>query len=143
MKKILFILGLILLSSCNLNTQSDCYKCININYNDLNILINKKESFIIVIKDNNCSICQKYNYVLDKTIKSKNIRIYSLDSTLLDLKDIKIKKFIESIKLMGGANDNAILPSTLFYYKGELIDCEIGFLNNKELNNKIQLFFLI
>lgn len=140
MKKLLII---ILLSSCSLNVKSKnkCDYCLEIYFEDMEYKINNNDDFILIIKNDECSICQQYNYVLDEYIYKYKIDIYFLDSNYLNLNNPNIINFIDEVKEKSGAKDNAILPATLFYLDGKLINVEIGVLSEKELHNNLELLF--
>ena len=130
-----------LLFGCRYNYKNDCELCNKITFDDLNYKINNNDTFVIIIKNNNCSLCKEYNYNIDKYLQNSTVDIFSIESSLLDLSNSKIKNFINEIKEKAGINDNAILPATLFYLDGNLINVEIGVLSYKELSNNIDFLF--
>lgn len=143
MKKLFLFLVFFMLFSCVKDYKNDCNLCENIDFENLENKFKNNCTFVAILKDNACNLCQKYNFVLDNYLSEHDIIIYSLDASSLDLSDKSISLFINEVKVKAGVNDNAILPSTLFYLEGILINVEIGVLSEKELANNIDLLFSI
>ena len=142
MKKIFNFICIFILVSCSLKSKNTCEKCTEIDFSELTRKIENNDTFINILKDDNCNICQKYNYILDNYIRKYNQRIYFINAALLYyLSDENINNLICLIKEKTGINDNAILPSTLFYLDGILVNVEIGILSEKELADNIDLLF--
>lgn len=141
MKKIIYFICIFILISCSIKSKNNCQNCTEINFIELTKKIENNDTFIIILKDDKCNICQKYNYVLDNYINKYNQIIYFINSALLNLNDENINNLICLIKEKTGINDNAILPSTLFYLDGILVNVEIGILSEKELADNIDLLF--
>lgn len=140
MKKI-FLFIVLFLVSCTPLSKDTCDKCLNITFNDMIMMENNKETFVLILKSDECSVCQKYNYILDNYLVSNEIKIYSIDSKNLDLNNQEMKIFIEAVKEIAGVSDNSILPSTIFFLDGKIINVEIGILSEKELEDNIELLF--
>lgn len=140
MKKI-FLFIVLFLVSCTPLSKDTCDKCLNITFNDMIMMENNKETFVLILKSDECSVCQKYNYILDNYLVSNEIKIYSIDSKNLDLNNQEMKIFIENVKEIAGVSDNSILPSTIFFLDGKIINVEIGILSEKELEDNIELLF--
>lgn len=141
MKKSFLVLVFLLLFSCVKQYKNECELCIQIDFIGLENKIKNNCTFVAVLKDNSCNVCKSYNLVLDNYLEKYNNIIYSLDASKLDLSNESVNLFINKIKEKAGVNDNAILPSTLFYLEGNLINVEIGVLSQKELANNIDLLF--
>ena len=141
MKKSFLVLVFLLLFSCVKQYKNECELCIQIDFIGLENKIKNNCTFVAVLKDNSCNVCKSYNLVLDNYLEKYNNIIYSLDASKLDLSNESVNLFINKIKEKAGVNDNAILPSTLFYLEGHLINVEIGVLSQKELANNIDLLF--
>lgn len=141
MKKSALILCFFILLSCNNFSKKTCNLCKNITFFELKNKINLFCTFVAILKNDACSVCQKYNFQLDNYLKNNEITIYSLDTTTLDLNDYDVHNLINEIKDKTGVNDNAILPSTLFYLDGVLVNVEIGVLSEKDLTNNIEFLF--
>lgn len=141
MKKSFLFLAFLMLFSCVKDYKNDCNLCENIDFENLENKFKNNCTFVAVLKDNACNLCQRYNFVLDNYLSEHDIIIYSFDASSLDLSDKSISLFISEVKDKAGVSDNAILPSTLFYLEGNLVNVEIGVLSEKELANNIDLLF--
>ena len=98
MKKIFNFICIFILVSCSLKSKNSCEKCIEIDFIELTRKIENNDTFIIILKDDNCNICQKYNYILDNYIRKYNQRIYFINAALLNLNDENINNLICLIK---------------------------------------------
>ncbi len=141
MKKIYLLICVFFICCCTPATKKNCENCINITFSEIKQKESNYETFILILKSDECSVCQNYNYVLDNYLENNNIKIYTLDSKTIDMNDQKVKYFIENVKQIAGVSDNYILPSTIFFLDGKIINVEIGVLSEKELAKNVELLF--
>ena len=113
MKKILCALLLILLVGCSKTTYSEPTI---INYNEFQIKIENKESFVLFMWQTGCSHCETFKPTLNDVIKQKDILVYSIDlSELSDLEYSKIqnKTFIKGTPTMVYIKEGSVQPTKL------------------------------
>ena len=72
-KKILFIIMIALLFVATGCGNETTYH--EVSYDELNKMIEKKESFVLVIGSETCSACESYRPTMEKIITNYNIRI--------------------------------------------------------------------
>ena len=85
-------------------------KLVELNFNELEEKLNKKESFILVITQTNCSHCAEYKPVLKQVLADYNITAYEIDETKLSEEDNNKLKEIANV---------SGTPTTIFIENGE------------------------
>ena len=114
MKKVITIaLAALLLTGCFGPKTYD-----EISYKKLNKMIDKKESFVLVIGKETCSACMAYKVVLDEIIKN-----YGVDIKYLDIAKLTEEEATNLIYDFPFSST----PTTIFITKGE----------EKDTNNRI------
>ncbi len=80
MKKVLYalIIGIFFLTGCG----SREYK--ELSFNDLQLKLGNKDSFILVIGSDTCSACAKYKENMKQVMKEKKVEIFYLDLNKLN-----------------------------------------------------------
>lgn len=107
---ILFILIVAILLIINILAPKE-KTLIQIDYKQYKEMINKKESFVLVVSQSTCSHCAEYKPKLIKIAKKHNINIYYIDYDLESSKNQE--EFLENNNLTGST------PTTLFIKKGK------------------------
>lgn len=127
-KKIKFLLVgifIIFLTGCNnSNVITD------INYNKLEELIDKKETFILEIVQTGCSHCEEFSPRFKAVLKTNNLEAYSLN--LYNLNEEEKKKFNELTTVSG-------TPTVLFFKDGKETSRRIsGSVDNDKIEETLQ-----
>lgn len=105
MKKVLLaILGIVLLTGCG---GKKGYT--ELSFNDLQLKLGNKESFVLVIGSSTCSACAKYEETMKSVIKSEKVEIFYLD--LNDLSDDEYSKIYSKYVIQS-------TPTTIFIKEG-------------------------
>lgn len=105
MKKVLLaILGIVLLTGCG---GKKGYT--ELSFNDLQLKLGNKESFVLVIGSSTCSACAKYEETMKNVIKSEKVEIFYLD--LNDLSDDEYSKIYSKYVIQS-------TPTTIFIKEG-------------------------
>lgn len=107
---ILFILIVAILLIINILAPKE-KTLIQIDYKQYKEMINKKESFVLVVSQSTCSHCAEYKPKLIKIAKKHNINIYYIDYDLESSKNQE--EFLENNNLTGST------PTTIFIKKGK------------------------
>ena len=127
-KKIKFlIIGLfmIFITGCN-NTNT----ITEINYSDLEEMIDNKESFILEIVQTGCSHCQEFSPRFKAVLKTNDIEAYSLN--LYNLTEEESEKFDELTTISG-------TPTVLFFEDGKETSNRIyGAVNNEKIEEHLK-----
>ena len=127
-KKIKFlIIGLfmIFITGCN-NTNT----ITEINYSDLEEMIDNKESFILEIVQTGCSHCQEFSPRFKAVLKTNDIEAYSLN--LHNLTDEESEKFDELTTISG-------TPTVLFFEDGKETSNRIyGAVNSEKIEEHLK-----
>ena len=126
MKKVrlqtILILGIILLiTGCQTNLEQ-------ITYHELMNKINKKDTFIIEITQNNCSHCEEFSPRLKTILETNKIKAYNLN--LSNISEDDYNKLAKDYNVSG-------TPTTMFFKEGkELINNRInGSISDKKIIN--------
>ena len=123
--KVLMLLIVILLTTGCKNNLT------RIEYKDINKMIKNKETFILVITQDNCSHCEEYTPRLKSILKKNNIEAYNLNITYIDQKDYN--EFEDKYDFKG-------TPTTMFFVKGEeaITARIIGAVTNKKIESALK-----
>ncbi len=120
--KTILILGIILLiTGCQTNLEQ-------ITYHELMNKINKKDTFIIEITQNNCSHCEEFSPRLKTILETNKIKAYNLN--LSNISEDDYNKLAKDYNVSG-------TPTTMFFKEGkELINNRInGSISDKKIIN--------
>lgn len=105
MKKVLLaILGIVLLIGCGSKN-----KYTELSFNDLQLKLGNKDSFVLVIGSSTCSACAKYEETMESVIKNEKVEIFYLD--LNDLSDEEYSKIYSKYVIQS-------TPTTIFIKEG-------------------------
>lgn len=105
--KVLYVLPLILLMvGCGKKGYNE------IDFKTFENLVDKKESFVLVVGSSTCSACATYEVTMEKIISD-----YNLDIKYIDVSKLTEK---ESSKLDAKTHYNYSTPVTVFFKKGVL-----------------------
>lgn len=108
MRKILYVLILIplllIISGCGAKTYDE------IIYDDLNNMLDDKESFVLFIGSATCTHCDAYKVTLNKVIEEYNVDIKYLDISKME--DKEVSSLQAKFPFSG-------TPTTVFVEKGE------------------------
>ena len=77
MKKVIFIIamiGIVFLTGCNNKNEYT-----KLSFDDLQLKLGNKDSFVLVIGSSTCSACAKYEEIMKSVIKDKKVEIFYLD----------------------------------------------------------------
>ena len=128
MKKVKFlIIGLfmIFITGCN-NTNT----ITEINYSDLEKMINNKENFILEIVQTGCSHCEEFSPRFKAVLKTNDIEAYSLN--LYNLTEEESDKFNELTTISG-------TPTVLFFENGKETSNRIyGAVDNEKIEEHLK-----
>ncbi len=91
------------------NEQSSYSNLKVISFNELNTLINNKETFILLISQTYCSHCIEYKPELNEILKKHSLSAYVIEYDLLSSEDIVSFKAITSLDYT---------PTTTFFKNG-------------------------
>lgn len=113
-KNIFFILGIIIfiLIVCfifTFNSKNKSGSLVQVDYTTINKMVDKKESFILVVSQSTCSHCALYKPKLIDVSNKYNINIYYIDYD----QDDNGHKFLDDFDLDGST------PTTLFIIDGK------------------------
>lgn len=107
MKKMLYVLILIplliIVSGCGHKTYNE------ITYDELNKLIDNKESFVLFIGSTTCTHCDAFKVTLNKVIEKYNVDVKYIDISKID--DDKVSTIQAKFPFTG-------TPTTVFVTKG-------------------------
>lgn len=132
MKKILLTLLVMLsLVGCSKGTYTEPVK---IDYNEFQIKMENKESFVLFMWQTGCSHCEAFEPTVTKVVKEKDILIYSINLAELTEKEyakIENKTFIKGTPTTIYVKEGKVQPTKLVGNKSkqELIE----FLKNYKL----------
>ena len=125
MKKVItIVLASLLLTGCFGPKTYD-----EINYKKLNKMIDKKESFVLVIGAETCSACMAYKIVMDEVIKNYGVDIKYLDIAKLTEEE---RNSLEADFPFSGT------PTTIFITKGKEEDTYNRINGNKKYSKVVQ-----
>ena len=110
MKKIISFLFLIMASFC-LTGCNDSEVIKEIEYSDLETLIDNKDSFILEIVQTGCRHCEEFSPRFRKVLKDNNVTAYSLN--LYNLNDDDMEKFNDLTTSVSGT------PTVLYFENGK------------------------
>ncbi len=122
MKKIfVFLIGIsmLFLSGCGRTSYDE------ISYNELQSMIENKESFPLVIASATCSACNSYRPTLEKFIKEYNVDVKYID--LDKLTDEEESDLMNEFPITG-------TPTTIFVKNGEEKDTYNRIVGNKKFS---------
>ena len=108
---ILIIIIIILIGITLVFINNSKNNLIKLDYDEIIEKIDNKDSFVLVISRTNCSHCASYKPKLKKVANKYNIKIYYIDTDLLD-KDT-LTKFNTKLSFDGST------PTTVFIKNGE------------------------
>lgn len=108
MKKIVFILTIILIMITGCSNKLETYK--KIDYAEFIKMFENKESFILYIGSSECSHCASYTLKLNRVIKTHQVMVYYID--VAKMSESEHNKFEGKIKYNG-------TPTTVFINKGK------------------------
>ena len=116
---------MIFITGCNnVNTITE------INYSDLEKMIDNKESFILEIVQTGCSHCQEFTPRFQAVLKTNDIKAYSLN--LYNLTEEESDKFNELTTISG-------TPTVLFFEDGKETSNRIyGAVNNEKIEDHLK-----
>lgn len=118
MKKILLILLILLLCGCGKKTYKE------ISYEQLTNKLSNYDSFVFVVGQDSCHNCVSFKVVMDKIISEEDLKIYYLDSALLNAKDSLV------LTTQFFADKGQIYTPVMFVIKdGRLRDKQVGYKN--------------
>ena len=116
---------MIFITGCN-NTNT----ITEINYSDLEEMIDNKESFILEIVQTGCSHCQEFSPRFKVVLKTNDIEAYSLN--LYNLTEEESEKFDELTTISG-------TPTVLFFEDGKETSNRIyGAVNNEKIEEHLK-----
>ena len=116
---------MIFITGCN-NTNT----ITEINYSDLEEMIDNKESFILEIVQTGCSHCQEFSPRFKAVLKTNDIEAYSLN--LYNLTEEESEKFDELTTISG-------TPTVLFFEDGKETSNRIyGAVNNEKIEEHLK-----
>lgn len=116
MKKIIMIMiSCLLLSGCG---QKDPYK--EVSYNNLNCMVEDKESFVLVIGSSECSHCVDYKTTMKDVVKKHNVTIHYIDISKLN--STELAKLRNKFSFTG-------TPTTIFVEDGKEKDAQFNRIN--------------
>lgn len=124
-KKILVLLiAIVLLTGCSNNLK-------RVSYNELEKMIENKETFILEISQDGCSHCEEYKPTITKVLKDNNIEAYNLNLTYINKKDFN--KFNDKYAFSG-------TPTTMFFKNGKEIFSSrlVGNISSSKLTNVLK-----
>lgn len=130
MKKVLFafaIIGLVFLTGCK---KMKGYT--ELSFDDLQLKLGNKDSFVLVIGSETCSACASYKTTMESVIKDKQVEIFYLDlNKLTSEQDAKIySKYVVTST-----------PTTIFIKEGietSTYDRIIGAANYSEIVENLE-----
>lgn len=88
-------------------------KLIEIDFEELNIKLENKESFVLVVAREDCSHCQDYEKTLNQLIKKYNVDIHIIDVSLLE--EVEENIFTSLFSFPRGLST----PTTIFVENGK------------------------
>ena len=125
MKKLLVLLTTILLfTGCN---KLKSYE--EINYEELNKMIENKEDFILFIGSSTCSHCAAYKEKVNKFVKEYQTKIYYID--IHKFSETESNKFKLIVNFEG-------TPTTVFFEKGKEKEDENGNVRTYRIEGNIE-----
>lgn len=116
MKKIIVvIITCLFLSGCG---QKDPYK--EVSFDTLNAMIEKKESFVLVIGSSDCTHCADYKTTMKDVVKRNKVTIYYIDVSKLN--STEFAKLRNKFSFTG-------TPTTIFVEDGKEKDAQFNRIN--------------
>lgn len=110
-KRFLFVIMIALLFALTGCGKETTYH--EVSYDDLNKMIENKESFVLVIGSETCSACESYKPTMEKIISTYNIRVNYIN--IYPLTDKEKAGLISHVYY-------ANTPTTVYFVKGEATD---------------------
>lgn len=127
MKKIISFLFLIIACFC-LTGCNDSAVIKEIEYSDLETLIDNKDSFILEIVQTGCRHCEEFSPRFRKVLKDNNVTAYSLN--LYNLNDEDMEKFNDLTTSVSGT------PTVLYFEDGKETSNRIyGAVDNEKIED--------
>ena len=130
MKKIISFLFLIMACFC-LTGCNDSAVIKEIEYSDLEKMIDNKDSFILEIVQTGCRHCEEFSPRFRKVLKDNNVTAYSLN--LYNLNDEDMEKFNDLTTSVSGT------PTVLYFENGKETSNRIyGAVDNEKVEDFLE-----
>ncbi len=121
---ILFV-GLVIYAFAKDEMASDYIK--EVNYQELQEIINKDEKSIIFVGRNDCGHCLSYKPIVEKVAKNNNLKVYYINTNKV------AEESKENSEALWTFFDTDATPTTAIVGSGKLIAREIGSLKEQQL----------